>query len=100
MYNKRQRTAALISCAAIMFVMLFSVLFIIGEVDHDCIGQDCPICAYIHEAEQILNQLGNGAVSVAAVIIVPMLLLCLCIAVLIEAISNNTLVNQKVRLND
>lgn len=100
MYIKRQRTAALIICVAIMFVMLFSATFIVKEANHDCEGSHCSICACIQNAEQALRQLGHGVTGTTTIFVALILLLCLYCAVSMERPSSNTLVNQKVRLND
>ena len=39
-----RRKVALILTIAFVFVMLFSQVFVIAEADHDCSGEDCPVC--------------------------------------------------------
>jgi len=47
-------------------IMLFSVLFIALEADHDCCGEDCVICAQIQFCEDLLRNLITTSVLVAA----------------------------------
>lgn len=46
MTNKK-RAAALFVAVAFVFVMLFSMVYIAEESNHDCIGSDCQICYQI-----------------------------------------------------
>ena len=41
----------------IVFVLLFSALFILAEADHDCSGEDCAVCRIIMIAEESLKKL-------------------------------------------
>ena len=61
MDKKAQRILAGFTCAAFVIVAFFSLLFIAKEAHHDCTGEDCPVCACIHQAEQTLKQIGTGS---------------------------------------
>ncbi|MBQ6521108.1 MAG: hypothetical protein IJI14_20565 [Anaerolineaceae bacterium] len=43
--------------AAMLAGMLLSVCFIAAEADHDCSGEDCPICVFLTLCEQNIRQL-------------------------------------------
>ena len=43
--------------ALLALVLIFSVLYLALEADHDCHGEDCAICAQIHACTEILGQL-------------------------------------------
>ena len=45
---KRQKKAAILICMAFLFVMLASFFYIAKEENHNCTGEDCPVCACIH----------------------------------------------------
>lgn len=62
---KRQKKAAILICMAFLFVMLTSFFYIAKEENHNCTGEDCPVCACIHQAGQNLKNLGTG-LAVAA----------------------------------
>ena len=64
--NKPKRLASVFALLA-AFMLLFSVLFIALEADHDCCGEDCAICAQIQACEDLLrNLLTVAALTVAA----------------------------------
>lgn len=82
-----------------LFIVLFSSFFIAAEADHDCCGEDCPICACIYQCENTLHGIGDvPAVRSAAV--VPVFLIFFAAAVVITAVSHDTLVSRRVRLNN
>ncbi|ENZ05313.1 hypothetical protein [Enterocloster clostridioformis] len=99
MYTKKQKTLAFLTCATFILVALFSILFIVEEADHDCTGENCPVCACIHQAEQTLKQLGTGVAEAAAPapIMAQFVLTLACVFLIVPF---TTLVKQKVRLND
>lgn len=99
MHTKKQKTLAALICTAFMLVAFFSIFFIVEEARHDCTGENCPICACIHQAEKTLKQVGAGAVGAAGFHpVFEMLALALvCTFLLVPCTS---LISQKVRLND
>ncbi len=47
-------------------IMLFSVLFIALEADHDCCGEGCAVCVQIQACEDLLRNLLTVALLVVA----------------------------------
>ena len=43
----RKQVRALLLCAGFILVLFVSSAFLIHEADHDCCGEDCPICRTI-----------------------------------------------------
>ncbi|WP_044915127.1 MULTISPECIES: hypothetical protein [unclassified Butyrivibrio] len=82
-----------------VFVVLFSAIFVATESLHDCTGDECPVCAILHQCENNLNQLGDGIIALAVALIV----ITLPVAVISE-IGNHriysTPVSEMVRLNN
>lgn len=64
--NKTKRFAAVLALL-LALVMLFSVLYIALEADHDCCGEDCAICAQLRACQDLLRNLLTLAVLAAAV---------------------------------
>lgn len=64
--TKAKRIVAGIMCLMILLIMLSVSYYIASEVHHDCEGEDCPICAFIHQCETILSQFGDGTVLLYA----------------------------------
>ncbi len=82
-----------------LVLVLFSAFYIAAEADHDCCGEECPICACIHQCENILRGIGDGAAGRSAAV-APVILILFAAAFVIAAVSQDTLVSRKVRLNN
>ena len=99
MTTKMKKTTAALICVIFMLVTFASLLFIIKEENHKCTGEDCPICAYIHQAEQTLKNLGTGmimAVGDNPFTLLEGVIIISCIWIIL----GTSLVHKKVRLND
>ena len=99
MNRKRQKTFSIAVCVLFLIITFASLFYIVEEENHYCTGEDCPICANIHQAEQTLRNLGAGTVIHATVNPV-LFMFVLAIAGQAFVVSNTSLVSQKVRLND
>ena len=60
---KRKSLAIVLSIVLIAFFVC-SILFITHEADHDCCGEDCPICEEITVLEKAIEELGTGVIAV------------------------------------
>ena len=94
-----KRGIAAIVCITLILGVLFSAFYIAHEYEHDCTGEDCPICQYIAECEAFVNQISTGIVFLFTAIAIVSLAIKL-IEELSEVFSYDTLVSQKVRLNN
>ncbi len=94
-----KRVAAGIMGLLMLFIMLFSSFYIAAEADHDCKGEDCPICACIWQCENALHQISTGITSCAAVIIF-FVILPVSIFLFAFLFPQETPVSRKVRLNN
>lgn len=65
---KEKRITAWIAMAAIVFVMLFSVIYISQHSDHECTGAECPVCAVMEECAAHIKSVGTAVVFIAIVI--------------------------------
>ena len=63
MNKKRFVSTALVF--ALFFVMLLSTIYIIAETEHDCVGDNCPVCSQISQCENAINTVSSAA-SIAA----------------------------------
>lgn len=66
-----RRKTALILTILFVFVMLFSHIFVIAEADHECTGEDCPICeiiAIVSDTIKGLSLIGSAVVICAALV--------------------------------
>lgn len=100
MYTKKQRAFTLLVCVTVLFVSLMSIIFIVKNTEHDCVGEDCPVCAEIAQAENTLKTIGIGDSSVNAIaFIAEICLLTVCIGVICVGV-HSTPIALKVRLNN
>lgn len=94
-----KRITAWIAMAAVVFVMLFSVIYIPKHADHKCTETECPVCAVIHQCENNIKNIGTVAAT-----LVTAFFLCLSIQKGLQYIStvcsNDSLISQKVRMNN
>ena len=99
MKTKRKRHLAALICVLFLVVTFASLFYIVKEENHKCTGEDCPICACVHQAEQNLKNLGTGLTADFSTILV-VLSAILVICGHSENLCFTSLVSQKVRLNN
>ena len=97
--SKKCRVVAILIAAAVLFVMLSSACYIAIEADHDCTGEDCPICYQISVCENTLKSLGQAVASVTLAIFIGVSAASLLSFVKRSAV-HTTLVSLKVKLSD
>ena len=99
--NRQARTrlfAALI-LALFLAIFLMAEFTIIANADHECIGDRCPICKLIHNAETLLNQIGNIVIAIIAFLFALFLMLGVMMIKGLLCHCSSTLVQSKVQLN-
>lgn len=69
------RFIALLVAALVLAAMLFSTAYIAAEADHDCTGEQCPICYQISICQNILKQFTSGATATALAVALTYMLL-------------------------
>lgn len=101
--NKRRDVIAAIICVVMLLSIFVSSAYIVHETahHHDCTGENCPICQFIAQIEQLRRGFGMALLA--------MLLICFALAVGHErrrqAMTADvptlcTLVGRKIRLNN
>ncbi len=99
MYTKKQRVMSMAVGVLFLFMMFASLFYVVKEADHNCTGEDCPICATIHQAEQTLKNIGTGVVLVMMTDPTPMQTMLAALGCFLF-LSSTSLVSQKVRLDN
>ena len=97
--KSKNRIIAFVVMVAMVSVMLFSTLYLGEHVNHDCTGEDCPICAMMVQCSNNLKQIGG----VMAVVVCVAPFVCACESLQkysVNLVSFHSLISQKVRLND
>lgn len=67
-------TLALLLCSVVMF----SAFYVVAENNHDCSGENCPICFQINMCESTVKSIGTAVVAVA----------CLAVTVFVLILNN------------
>ena len=100
--KNRRHGIAMAMCVVMLLSMIVSSAYIAHEATHHhaCTGEDCPICQFIAQVEQVRRGFGMALLA--------LLLICFALALRREArVAASadvpalcTLVGRKVRLND
>ena len=88
-----------IMCIMMLVCVLFSALFIAVEARHECTDEDCPVCACMQYCENILNRI-SGDVPAVVCVLIPFIISSLIFVIPVILFIQDTLVLNKVRLND
>lgn len=97
--TKEKRIISGIIAIMMFAVIMISSLFIAIEADHDCCGEDCPICSFVTVCENTLRHVTEGIAAVALVVFSYVVLILLENPVVLF-ITQETPVSAKVRLNN
>ena len=54
-YLKSRKLTAILLASLMVLIFLFSLSFIVGEHEHECLGDTCEICEVIQVAEKNLG---------------------------------------------
>ncbi len=64
---KRNKVATILAVLLIVFFVV-SIFFVAHESDHECIGEDCPICEQIVICENTIQELGTGIITIIIIL--------------------------------
>ena len=93
-----RKIKAILACVLLITISLVSLFYIETEINHNCTGEDCPICVSIQQAEQIVRTIGSGALSITGLVIICAVYAVLLYIGVLCAVS--TPVSKKVRMNN
>lgn len=96
---KSGRIAAGIMGLLLLITVLFSAFFIAAEADHDCRGDDCPVCACVRQCENTIHQIGSGTAASVSVILPIFFFLILSVRFTADFLRG-TPVSRKIRMNN
>ena len=97
--RKLAEKSACILAAWMLLVVLFSAFFIAIEANHECTGEDCPVCVCMEYCENVLQKIGDG-LTLLTMQMAPVLLCFFTILIPVVVIMQDTPVLCKVRLNN
>ena len=95
-----KRIGALILFIGLSLIMSVSLAFIAFEAEHDCCGEDCPICRTIAVNIQLIRTLGLAMLMLTAVLFLRRGQAIRCRYERYIRLFSGTLVSWKVRLDD
>ena len=95
----RKQVRALLLCAGFILVLAVSSAFLIHEADHDCCGEDCPICRTIAMTGMLMRVLFVIA-SAWLLFSLPAVLSARRASAGARFILSETPVSRKIRMND
>ncbi|MCR5468116.1 MAG: hypothetical protein K6F37_04070 [Lachnospiraceae bacterium] len=96
--DKKTRIISGIMVFVMLIFLLFASFFVAIEAHHDCVGEDCPICTCIEQCESIMQSAHDGLH--AQVSVLPVVIFTLLFFLSGCALTADSLVSQKVRLNN
>ncbi len=97
--TKRNRIIGIITALAVLFVILYSSLYIATEINHDCAGDNCSICCQINICRNTLKTLSLAFFAAATAALLTYTL-CGNILLRTRVWLKLTLVSLKVKLTD
>ena len=100
MQNKKLNKVRIALAVLLLVFSIFSVINIALERNHECSGENCPICFVISTVEQNLKLLSLTAVFAATSPLFIASNKSVLISSKILLIKSNTLISQKIRIND
>ncbi len=94
-----KRVSAAVIAAALLLVFFLAGAFIALESDHECEGENCPVCECLEQCGITLRQLGMSLAKPGVSLFTFFFLITGTLRYII-VVCRQTLVSNKVRLND
>lgn len=63
--TKKKRAAALLLAVVVFFAIMLSLTLLSYESNHDCIGEDCQVCAQLASARERMKSVFAAVVAFA-----------------------------------
>ena len=99
MMNRKKSLLTSILCGIFVAVLVVSVALIATLLQHDCPGENCPVCAAISTWEQLLRGMVLVAV-LGSVLLLAQRSSGVSTAARVDGAAAHTLVTLKVKLSD
>ena len=97
--SRAKRITAGLMGLTLLLVVLLSALFLVVEADHDCAGEDCPICAVMQTCTNVLRRFGAAVITLLAAAASIILFLFATVSGA-NVFAQATPVSRKIRLNN
>ncbi len=94
-----KRIAAGFMGLMMLALIAFSALCFAAEAEHDCTGEDCPVCACVRQCGKALRLLGTASAA-RGFALLPVLAVLSAVPLSAASRDRETPVSGKVRLNN
>lgn len=98
-FTNNTKAVAVLLAAALLFVVLASMLLMAREAGHDCTGDGCVICSCLQQCSHARHLLGNGTEPAVFVLVLWAMVLVLLAGSCSATMALNP-VSSKVRQNN
>ena len=97
--NRKKRLLSSLLCVIFVAALIVSGALIATRLQHECLGESCPVCAAISGWERLLRGLALAAALERALLLAQRAL-GVCLAARFNGTTAHTLVTLKVKLSD
>ncbi len=98
----RQRTRRILAAVGVALLLGFQILstaYIIHEADHDCCGEECPVCVQLRQCVANFHLTGSGIEADTTAVPIPVFAADAAIPAEVQ-LPILSLVSQKVQFNE
>ena len=99
MMNRKKRLLSSLLCVIFVAALIVSGALIATRLQHECLGESCPVCAAISGWERLLRGMALAAALESALLLAQRAL-GVCLAARFNGRTAHTLVTLKVKLSD
>lgn len=97
--NRKKRLLSSLLCVIFVAALIVSGALIATRLQHECLGESCPVCATISGWERLLRGMALAAALESALLLAQRAL-GVCLAARFNGTTAHTLVTLKVKLSD
>ena len=99
MTNRKKRLLSSLLCVIFVAALIVSGALIATRLQHECLGESCPVCAAISGWGRLLRGMALAAALESALLLAQRAL-GVCLAARFNGTTAHTLVTLKVKLSD
>ena len=99
MMNRKKRLLSSLLCVIFVAALIVSGALIATRLQHECLGESCPVCAAISGWERLLRGMALAAALESALLLAQRAL-GVCLAARFNGTTAHTLVTLQVKLSD
>ena len=97
--NRKKRLLSSLLCVIFVAALIVSGALIATRLQHECLGESCPVCAAISGWERLRRGMALAAALESALLLAQRAL-GVCLAARFNGTTAHTLVTLKVKLSD